>query len=64
MAGLPKNLRPSYSRSLGAYVRARVFGQGVALKHPIRSTTKAKIGVARMGLSTMRTGSRGAAFWH
>ena len=58
MAGLPKNLRPSYSRSIRAWVGSKL-GRGVALKRPIRSTTAAKIGMAHMGYSTLRTGRRG-----
>ena len=63
MAALPKNLRPSYSRSIKAYIGAKIFGRGVALKNPIRSTTRAKIHIARTGFSTMRTGSSKSAYW-
>jgi len=62
MAGLPKNLRPSYTRSIRAWVGSKL-GRGVALKNPIRTTTLAKKGMARMGYSTLRTGSRKAAYW-
>jgi len=57
-----RGYRPSYTKAIRGWVRAKL-GRGVGLRHPIRTTTRAKIFVARAGYSTLRTGSRKAAFW-
>ena len=34
--------KPSYRRSIKSYIRRRLTGRGTALKHPIKSTYRAK----------------------